>query len=137
MKITPHLNLQAPELCYFTVNGFRFPRTIKGLGLDHVDWYKLMTDKKAGNPVATIRKTYFKPIRTGKFATIKIEYTDPAFTYLNKQYTGYIRDYGQLKAFMLSITEKHPTLNNDKQIKLNDGSLMPRCNSTIKVRLIG
>ena len=105
MKIIPYIHKQAPELCYFTCNGVRFIE--KPMMGKNVDWYKVMTSKKAKHPITEIRAKHFKktvPIRIGK-----VEVTYPSdFEYLNETYNGVVQSYRiLLEQIKTTLTKKH------------------------------
>ncbi|AUR84441.1 hypothetical protein NVP1055O_65 [Vibrio phage 1.055.O._10N.286.55.E9] len=122
MQIKPYIHKQAPELCYFTVNGIRYTEKPM-LGLQ-VDWCKVMTSDKAYHPIAAIRKKHFAK---GHFAKVcKIEVIFPeCHSWLNVTRSCVFKSYSDLlvsiKAYM---KRKHPSYYDNKMV-LFDGSIMP------------
>lgn len=105
MNIIPFIHRQAPELCYFTLNGVRF--TEKPMLGKQVDWYKVMTSKKALHPIAEIRAKHFKKVKPCKIAKIEVIYSEE-FNYLNKIYHGVMLSYSDLlDQIKTKLSKKH------------------------------
>jgi hypothetical protein len=122
MKIVPYVHRQAPELCYFTLNGIRF--TEKPMLGKQVDWYKVMTSNRAKHPIAEIRAKHFAPFYHAK--VVKLTVTFPiGFEYVNETKYGIFTTYKQLlidiKKYMI---KKHPSYHDHNMVLLS-GAPMP------------
>jgi hypothetical protein len=105
MNIIPFIHRQAPELCYFTLNGVRF--TEKPMLGKQVDWYKVITSKKALHPIAEIRAKHFKKALPVKIGKVEVVYPS-GFEYLNKTYNGVVQSYKNLlEQIKTTLTKKH------------------------------
>lgn len=131
MRITPFLHRQAPEVCYFLVNGFKFKE--KPMLGKQVNWYKVMYSKMASHPITEIRKKHFKQAVFTKYAEVKVIFPDE-YSYLNVSGKQHFKSYTEFKTALNEyMKKKHPSYF-DPNIKLLDGSLMPQPKVVIKFK---
>lgn len=131
MKIVPFLHRQAPELCFFLVNGFKFQE--KPMLGKQVNWYNVMYGKDALHPITAIRKKHFKRAVFTKYAEIKIVFPEQ-YSWLNVEGKQHFNSYSDFKiALNEYMKKKHPSYF-DANIRLYDGSLMPQPKLFVKFK---
>lgn len=100
MKIVPYIHKNAPELCYFTLNGVQSPKNLSNL-----DWYHALY-RSALHPIAFVREKLFSPAKFRKVASIEVRYAKEDLKWLNRHYSGRFSKYSEVVSFVNGLKSR-------------------------------